>query len=186
MVSWGAQREKPDQPKGRHGLFGLGLFRQIGIVVWATSFWLPPLLSHWQLLSSCPQFRGGWRQSPLIQGPQATAGLEDVGRAEKGEGEELTAICCSTHCDSGNFEGLCLCMFRTEERESRGRVFYWVCLPQRDTEFLSCSVSGQAAQLAHRLSLFVHFYSPRQYSELLFSDRYWFFFYLCCQGAVNF
>ncbi|KAK5617152.1 hypothetical protein CRENBAI_011803 [Crenichthys baileyi] len=50
---------------------------------------------------SCPQFNGGWRQSPLIQGPQATAGPEDVGEGVMEERQQ--------------WEGVLLGLFTSEE-----------------------------------------------------------------------
>lgn len=40
----------------------------------------------------------------------------------EGGGGELTAICCSTYCDSDFFEPVCLCMFRREDRDSLGQT----------------------------------------------------------------
>lgn len=70
--------------------------------------------------AAVPRSGGGWRQKPpSVRGPQVTAGPEDVVQGSwEGRGGELTAICCSSHCDSGYFEAVCLC---TRGREGEGR-----------------------------------------------------------------
>ena len=124
-----------------------------GFVVCSASF-CPPALASLQQLS--PD-QGRLASKPPQPGAPCDSWARGCGAGSwEGGGGELTAICCSSHCDSGYFEAVCV---GGRERK-KGREFYWVCLALRalrDCCAVSSSLSlcnmfpvwGEAAQCAY-------------------------------------
>lgn len=158
----------------------------------ATSF-CPPTLASPQQLSPA---QGRLASEPPQPGASSDSWARGCGAVSwGGGGGELTAICCSSHCDSVYFEAVCLCIC------GRGGSFFWIYL--RDTAVLSASVfhSATCSQFEEkqpsvhkvplvdiapslsrrlvgrrhlwRLGLFVcfSFTMPCQYSDLLFGEE---------------
>lgn len=88
-------------------------------VMCSTSF-RPPALAYPQQLSPV---QGRLASEPPQPGAQSDSWARGCGAGSwEGGGGELTAICCSSHCDSGYFEVVCLCMCGRES-ERRGGSF---------------------------------------------------------------
>lgn len=61
-------------------------------------------------------------------------------RSWEGGAGELTAICCPSHCDSGYFEVVCVCVWEGGRGREKGREFYWVCLVLSTKRLLRCQL----------------------------------------------